>query len=136
MGGDSLEFMQAFVVKYAERRFGNRHVEPLRVAAYELLSNALNYGSVTGDAILEIHEQPAIWVTNDTAPARLDMLLAQLTRLSKGAENTFVEEMQRPMSGSVLRPSLGLARIVHEAKMALDVYIVRHRVTMVARPLF
>ena len=110
LGGDSLEFMQAFVFKYAERRFMSRFVEPLGVAAHELLANALNYGSVTGDVILQIHERPSIRVSNDTVPARIDMLVAQLARLNKNAETTFVEEKQRSMTGSLMKPSLGLAR--------------------------
>ncbi|HLK39299.1 MAG TPA: hypothetical protein VKU41_21210 [Polyangiaceae bacterium] len=133
---DVLEYTHAFVVAYAKRRFLSRTVEPLSVATYELLGNALSYGLVSSQVLLQVHEGQAgvaVRVANDTMQTRIDMLCAQLDRLSKNAESTFVEEMRRSVAGGLGRPALGLARVVHEAKLALEVYIVAPRITVIGR---
>jgi hypothetical protein len=133
---DVLEYTHAFVASYARNRFLSRAVEPLSVATYELLGNALNYASLSSQVFLQLHEGPsgvAVRVSNETGPARIDMLCAQLDRLSKNAEATFLEEVKRSVAGQGGRSALGLARVVHEAKVGLEVYIVAHRVTVIAR---
>jgi len=133
---DVLEYTHAFVAAYAKRRFLSRAVEPLSLAAYELLSNALGYASISSQVVLQLHESPvgvAVRVTNDTGPARIDMLCAQLDRLGKSAEATFVDEVRRSVSGGGGRPALGLARVVHEAKVGLEVYVVANQVTVIGR---
>lgn len=44
---DVLEYTHSFIVSYARRRFRNAIVQPLSVASYELLGNALNYGRLS-----------------------------------------------------------------------------------------
>lgn len=133
---DVLEYTHAFVVAYVRRRFLSRVVEPLSVATYELLGNALGYGSVSQEVVLQLFESPtgiSVSVTNDTVQTRIEMLTTQLERLSRNPEATFIEEMRRSVGGGVGRPVLGLARIVHESKLSLDVYISGLRVTAIAR---
>jgi hypothetical protein len=131
-----LEYTHAFAVEYARRRFRSGLVPGLSVAAYELLANALNYGSALGEVVFQVLETPqsvTVSVQNETMAARLGMLTALLERLKKDPEATFLEEMNRSVSGGMVRPMLGLARIVHEAKMSLEVYMSGSRLTVFAR---
>jgi hypothetical protein len=72
-------------------------------------------------------------VTNDTVPVRVDMLRSHLERLANDPEAAFLEEMRRSVSGGSSKAMLGLARVVHEAKLALELYIAGSRLTVVAR---
>jgi hypothetical protein len=132
---DLLEYTHKFVGSYTRSRFRATLADGLTVAAYELLSNALNYGSVLGDVIFEIVESPrtvAVRVSNDTVQVRIDMLRSLLERVSRDPEAAFLEEMRRSIAGGITRPMLGLARIVHESKLLLEVYISGTRVTVAA----
>jgi hypothetical protein len=132
---DVLEYTHTFVVAYARHRFRNTLVAPLSVATYELLGNALNYGSVLVDVAFQLVESPSIGirVSNETVPVRIDMLRSHLERVAKDPEAAFLEEMRRSMSGGTSKPMLGLARIVHEAKLSLELYVAGNRLTMIAR---
>lgn len=132
---DVLEYTHTFVVAYARHRFRNTLVASLSVATYELLGNALNYGSVLADVVFQLVESPsiAVRVSNETVPVRIDMLRSHLERVSKDPEAAFLEEMRRSMSGGTSKPMLGLARIVHEAKLSLELYVAGTRLTMIAR---
>jgi hypothetical protein len=132
---DLLEYTHKFVGSYTRSRFRAGLADGLSVAAWELLGNALNYGSVLGDVVFEIVETSrsvAVRVSNDTVQVRLDMLCSHLERVSRDPEAAFLEEMRRSTGGGISRPMLGLARIVHESKMILDVYISGPRVTVAA----
>jgi hypothetical protein len=132
---DLLEYTHKFVGSYTRSRFRGALADGLSVAAWELLGNALNYGSVLGDVVFEIIETPksvAVRVANDTVQVRLDMLCSHLERVSRDPEAAFLEEMRRSTGAGISRPMLGLARVVHESKMILDVYISGTRVTVAA----
>jgi hypothetical protein len=60
------------------------------------------------------------------------MLCSHLERVSKDPEAAFLEEMRRSTVGGITRPMLGLARVVHESKLLLEVYISGSRVTVSA----
>ena len=112
---DALEYTHAFVANYCRHRFRVAVAEALTVAAHELLENAINYGSVSGQVLFEIVERSgsaAIRVTNDTIPARIEMLRAHIEKLSTNPELVIMEEMKRSMGSSRTRPMLGLARVV------------------------
>jgi hypothetical protein len=133
---DALEYTHAFVAAYCRQRFRAATAEALAVAAHELLENALNYGSVSGQVLFEIVERPgsaAVRVTNDTIPARLEMLRAHIEKLAVNPEAVMLEEMKRSMGTSRVRPMLGLARVVQEAGLALELYVTNSRVTVLAR---
>lgn len=133
---DALEYTHAFVAAYCRQRFRAATAEGLAVAAHELLENALNYGSVSGQVLFEIIERlgsAAVRVTNDTIPARLEMLRTHIERLALNPEAVMIEEMKRSMGASRTRPMLGLARVVQEAGLALELYVASSRVTVLAR---
>jgi hypothetical protein len=132
---DLLEYTHKFVGSYTRSRFRAVLADGLTVAAYELLGNALNYGSVLGDVTFEIVESSrtvAVRVSNDTVQVRIDMLRSLLERVGRDPEAAFLEEMRRSIAGGITRPMLGLARIVHESKLLLEVYISGTRVTVAA----
>ena len=131
-----VEYAHPFVAAYAKYRYRAGIVESLGVATYELLGNAVSYSAVFSPVELQVVETPAsvaVGVSNDTVQVRLDILCAHLERVNKDPEGTFLEEMRRSMSGDSARPMLGLARVVHEAKLSLDVYVSGKRVTLFAR---
>jgi hypothetical protein len=133
---DALEYTHAFVAAYCRQRFRAATAEGLAVAAHELLENALNYGSVSGNVLFEIVERlgsAAVRVSNDTIPARLEMLRTHIEKLAVNPEAVMLEEMKRSMGMSRTRPMLGLARVVQEAGLALELYVTNSRVTVLAR---
>jgi hypothetical protein len=133
---DALGYTHAFVVSYLRQRYLPTIADPLGIASYELLDNALNYGSVTENVRLEVIENSSvvgIRVTNASIPARVDMLISHIERMRTSDEPVFVEEMRRTLSGGFARPMLGLARITHEAGLDLQLYAEDRRVTLVAR---
>jgi anti-sigma regulatory factor (Ser/Thr protein kinase) len=133
---DALEYTHAFVAAYCRQRFRASVGEALTTAAHELLENAINYGSVSGQVLFEIVERTgsaAVRVTNETIPARLDMLRTHVEKLTANPEAVMMEEMKRSMGMSRTRPMLGLARVVQEAGLGLELYILGARVTVLAR---
>ena len=133
---DVLEYTHAFVVSYARGRFRASIVQALSVASYELLGNALNYGSVLGEIVFELieaTESVAVRVSNDAVKVRIDMLCSHLDRVNANPEAVFVEEMGRSVTGGSSKPMLGLVRIVHEARLSLEVYVRGTRLTTLAR---
>ncbi len=111
-------------------------MQPLSVATYELLGNALNYGSVLGEILFQLIESPesvAVRVSNDAVQVRIDMLCTHLDRVGSNPEAAFVEEMGRSVGGGSSKPMLGLVRILYEAKLSLEVYVQGTRLTTVAR---
>ncbi|MGH7435253.1 MAG: hypothetical protein ACRENE_06235 [Polyangiaceae bacterium] len=131
-----VEYTHAFASAYARSRFRSAVVQPISVASYELLSNAVNYGSAVGEIVFQFIEAPqsvGVRVSNDAVQVRIDMLRAHLERIGRDPEGAFLEEMRRSMGGGAGRAMLGLARIVHECKLTLDVHIDGSHVTIAAR---
>ena len=134
-GSDMLEATHAFLTAYAASRARPLIAQRLSLAAYELLANGLNYGSVSGDVTTELVEarsQIIVRVSNDAIGARVQMLSDHVARVRANAEATVLEEMRRSVSGGMPRPMLGLARIAHEAAMLVDVSVRDRRVTVTA----
>jgi hypothetical protein len=130
-----LEYTHRFVGSYARGRFRNAVADALGVATYELLGNALNYGSALSDVVFEIVHGPntvAVRVSNETVQVRINMLTAHLERIQKDPEAAFLEEMRRSTAGGLTRPMLGLARVVHESKLSLHAYLRGTRLTVAA----
>lgn len=134
-GSDVLEATHVYLSAYASARFGSRTAEQLSVAAYELFANAMSYGTLS-DVCLELLETPrggAVRVANTTTQARIGMLRAHLDKLERDGQAVLANEMRR-FAGGGPRPMLGLARIRHEAGMALEVQVAAERVTILAQP--
>jgi hypothetical protein len=134
-GSDALEGTHQFLNGYTKSRFTTQIAQRLSVAAYELLANALNYSSMADEVtveLMELQDCAAIRVANETISPRISMLNDHVGKIRANAEGTLVEEMRRSVAGGPVRPMLGLARVVHEASMQLDVVVQGLRVSLTA----
>jgi hypothetical protein len=135
-GSGALEYTHAFVTAYAADHFRGAVAQRLSVGAYELLSNALNFGSVSSDIILELIESEnivGVRVSNEAIQARISMLTEHLLKLRTNAEQTFLEELRRSVTGGIPRPMLGLARVTHEVGLTLDLQVQDRRISVTAQ---
>lgn len=135
VGSDLLEALRVFVTAYATQRFRPSVAHAVSLAGYELLENALSYGSVSGDVefvLVKAGAMLVVEVSNDAVASRVNVLTERAARLRDGPETAYLEEMARSASGSILRPMLGLARVCHEGRMQLDVTVDDRRVTVSA----
>jgi hypothetical protein len=135
-GSGALEYIHAFVTAYAADHFRGAVAQRLSVGAYELLSNALNFGSVSSDIVLELIETDSVVgvrVSNEAIQARISMLTEHLLRLRTNAEQTFVEELRRSVTGGIPRPMLGLARVTHEVGLTLELHVQDRRISVTAQ---
>jgi hypothetical protein len=135
-GSGALEYTHAFVTAYAADHFRGAVAQRLSVGAYELLSNALNFGSVSSDIVLEVVESDSIVgvrVSNEAIHARISMLTEHLLKLRTNAEQTFLEELRRSVTGGIPRPMLGLARVTHEVGLTLELQVQDRRVSVTAQ---
>lgn len=131
-----LEQTQVFINAFTRQRFHSRTAEKIALASNELLANAINYGSVSGDVLYVLAEARShlqVQVSNDAAPARQAMLSRHMQRLAADPEKTLMEELGRSVGGVASRAMLGLARICHEAQMSLELLLEGARVTVIAR---
>ena len=135
-GSGALEYTHSFISAYAADHLRGAVAQRLSVGAYELLSNALNFGSVSSDIILELIEgenMVGIRVSNEAIQARISMLIEHLLKLKTNAEQTFLEELRRSVTGGIPRPMLGLARVAHEVGLTLDVQVQERRAAVTAQ---
>jgi hypothetical protein len=131
-GSEMLEATHAFATSYVASRLHPQVAQRVSLAAYELIANALSYSTMSEDIGIEILESDrlvAIRVSNQTIAARISMLSEHIAKLRANPEQTLTDEMRRSVAGGP-RPMLGLARIVHEVGMHLDVSIEDRRVTL------
>jgi two-component sensor histidine kinase len=125
-----------FTTAYTRFRFQPRTAEKLALASYELIENAISYGSISGDVVYSLSESDRyveVCVANDASPGRLSNLRTRIDRIRVDPQAAFQEEMSRSVSGAGARAALGLARICHEAQMDLELEVEGNRVTMRAR---
>ena len=135
-GSGALEYTHAFINAYATDHFRGAVAQRLSVGAYELLSNALNFGSVSSDILLELIEAEnivGVRVSNEAIQARISMLSEHLLKLHSNPEQTFLDELRRSVTGGIPRPMLGLARVAHEAGLTLTLNVQDRRVTVAAQ---
>lgn len=135
-GSGALEYTHAFVTAYTADHLRGAVAQRLSVGAYELLSNALNFGSVSSDIVIELIESETmvgVRVANDAIAARISMLTEHLLRLKTNAEQTFMEELRRSVTGGIPRPMLGLARVTHEVGLTLDLQVDERRIAVTAQ---
>lgn len=135
-GSGALEYTHAFVTAYTADHLRGAVAQRLSVGAYELLANALNFGSVSSDIVIELIESDTmvgVRVSNDAIAARVSMLTEHLLKLKTNPEQTFLEELRRSVTGGIPRPMLGLARVAHEAALTLDLHVQDRRVSVTAQ---
>jgi len=135
-GSGALEYTHAYISAYTADHLRGAVAQRLSVGAYELLSNALNFGSVSSDIVIELIESESmvgVRVSNDAIAARISMLTEHLLKLKTNAEQTFLEELRRSVTGGIPRPMLGLARVSHEVGLTLDLHVQERRVSVTAQ---
>jgi hypothetical protein len=136
-GSDILEATHQYVMALAKVRFRPTVAEKVSLACWELLSNALNFGSISGPVVFDLcqlKDAVELHVSNDAIAARCQMLDQRIQQLNADAKGTYLDEMRRSVTGGLPRAALGLARIAHEVRMELSVSIVlQSRVTVTAR---
>ena len=119
-----LEQFLSFISAYCKGRFSSSLAERVTLSSTELLDNAVRYGSLARDFTYRLAIEGgyvAVTMQNTTAPARIEMLTAQLRRLESAPEQVYASELERSMAANSGRRSmLGLARIRHEAEMRID----------------
>lgn len=120
-GGDPTELLLEFLSKYTSQRYPGQLGQRLPVAAYELIENGIQYGSVAKEVIFEMLERDGwieLRVTNHAVPARIARLREQVARIRADPSKAHAEAIQRSMHGG--KPMLGLARVSHECRMELQ----------------
>jgi hypothetical protein len=135
-GSGVLEYTHAFINAYTADHLRGAVAQRLSVGAYELLSNALNFGSISSDIVIELIESDnmvGVRVSNDAIAARISMLTEHLLKLKTNAEQTFLEELRRSVTGGIPRPMLGLARVSHEVGLTLDLQVNERRISVTAQ---
>lgn len=134
-GSDVLDELETFASAYLKQRFRPSIAQAVATASYELCSNAISYASVATDVIFEIWSSASaieVVVQNEAVPARVDVLQQMATRIRANPEEAYLEELRRSMAGKMPRAMLGLARVVHEAAMDLDIQVDGRRVKVTA----
>lgn len=134
--GSSQEYLHTFISTYVAARFPPATAQKLTLASYELIENGLRYSSLAQDVVYELADlgrDLEVSVRNAAVRSRLAMLEERVARLAVDPAGLYEEELRRSVAGGVRRPMLGLARIRHEAQMALSVEMVGSVVTVRAR---
>jgi len=134
-GTDVLEVAHQFIEALAGASFRPGLAARLTIAGYELLANALAYGSLGRDVqfeLVDLGDRVAVRVSNEAVAALPDLLVAGVGRLQRDPQAVFLEEMRRYATQGIQRAMLGLARVRHEAAMNLDCQRSGSRVTVSA----
>lgn len=121
-GGNPTELLLEFLSKYTAQRYPGTLGQRLPIAAYELIENGIQYGSVAKEVVFEMLERDdwiELRVSNHAVPSRIARLREQVAKVVADTAKAYAEAMQRSMSGG--RPMLGLARVSHECRMELEV---------------
>lgn len=123
-----------FVAAFSKLRFLPTTAHRIALASYELVKNAISYGSVTGDVLLSIFETDRcveVCITNQSCFGRVANLRSKLERLqdaNKRSPEKPVSPVARIGSGG-----FGLARICQDGQMDLECELDGNCVTMRAK---
>jgi hypothetical protein len=134
-GSSTLESTHSFLAAYTADRLPAAVAQRVSLAAYELLSNAMNYASLSSDVVLEIVQYPdrtMVRTANDAIAARIAMLREQVDKIRSDSEGAFVQELKRSLKGGHMRAMLGLARVAFEVGLTLDFEVSGQRVRVSA----
>lgn len=126
-----LEPTSAYLSAYCSACLPPRVAERVNVAVYELLANALRYGSPAGEVRVELRRAGRgveLSVENSAEPEAVARLRAQLARVKAGADAAFQAEMSRLSGEGQPAPMLGLVRVAHECGLSLELSAGAHRV--------
>lgn len=134
-GSSTLESTHSFLTSYTADRLPGAVAQRVSLAAYELLSNAMNYASLSSDVVLEIvqyADRTIVRTANDAIAARISMLREQIDKIRSDSEGAFVQELKRSMKGGHTRAMLGLARVAFEVGLKLELDTTGQRVRVSA----
>jgi hypothetical protein len=134
-GSSTLESTHSFLTAYTADRLPAAVAQKVSLAAYELLSNAMNYASLSSDVVLEIvqhSDKTIVRTANDAIAARIAMLREQVDKIRTDSEGAFVQELKRSMKGGHSRAMLGLARVAFEVGLKLNLEATGQRVRVSA----
>lgn len=134
-GAELVDPVHVFIAAYASHRFRPSIRERIVLAANELLSNATAYGALSAPIVFELSASDRlviVRVSNAVTNSRLQMLQTRFKAVNDDPQKTYLEQMQRSMSGRALRAQLGLARLRFEAELSLDLEVVDNIVTVSA----
>jgi len=132
---DLVDTVHEFVTTYVTSRFAPGTAQALALATRELLVNAVSYAATATEIsydLCQVGDAIEVVVSNETAPSRADRLRDQVYALQASPEETYSREMRRSETVGQ-RACLGLARIVHDVGMSLDVCVDGHTVEVRAR---
>jgi hypothetical protein len=121
-----LEPTYAFISAYSGVCLPPQVAQRLNVAAYELYSNALRYGSSAGEVRLELRSQEGgvrLTVKNHAEPQQLERVRGQVARIQEDPDAAFSGEMNRFSSASQPPPMIGLVRVAHECGLKIELTI-------------
>jgi hypothetical protein len=121
-----LEPTYAYLSAYCSTCLPPQLAQRINVAVYELYSNALRYGSPAGEVRLELERTPGgvrLSVTNQAEAAQRERLQARVALVQADPGAAFSEAMHRFGSSSQPPPMLGLVRVAHESKLALELSV-------------
>lgn len=134
-GSDFVDTIHDFVTTYVTSRFTPTTAQALALATRELLLNAVAYSAMAAEISYELRqigETIEIVVTNETVASRADRLRDQVHDLTVSPEETYGREVRRRETLGQ-RACLGLARVVHDVGMSLDLAVDGNLVQVTAR---
>jgi hypothetical protein len=126
-----LEPTYSYLSAYCSAAFAPTLAERLNVAIYELLCNALTYGSAAGEVRFELHrcgQGARLTVANHADANQRARLERQVERVQQDARAVFSSEMERFNSGSSQPSMLGIVRVAHESRLAVELQVSGDRV--------
>lgn len=134
-GAELVDPMHVFVAAYVSQRFRPSIRERIVLATNELLSNATAYGAHSAPIVFELsvsNREVIVSVSNAVTTSRLQMLQTRFQAVNQDPQKTYLEQMERSMSGRALRAQLGLARLRFEAELTLGLEVAGNVVTVSA----
>ena len=104
---------------------------------YELYSNALRYGTVSGEVRLELHKCEGgvrVITVNHATEGHIWRLSQHVRRLQRNAAVVYDKELSQLSDEAPRSPMLGLVRVAHEAGLKLELHVQGDRVAVSASP--
>jgi hypothetical protein len=119
-------------------RAGTTTAERAAMVAHELLENAVKYGDLLRDIVLEVDATNGggfeIRVANRAVPSRIAILQREIRRLDAAdAADGLIDAMKRAARLPAGASMLGLARLRFELRVILDFQIRGEHVLVIAR---
>lgn len=136
---DALDDMQDFATRYCRRRWSGDLADRARLAACELLENAVRYATAGSEVALTIVDTAIgfeLRVTNDAVESRVALLRKRIEETSSpGAGDAYRKALRKLLSETgehSAASGLGLLRLRHEAGVDLALEVQGKKTTVIA----